>query len=127
MFKELKEEVLQANLLLPRHSLVTFTWGNVSGIDHQKGVVIIKPSGVSYEEMTAEDMVAVDLESGKTVEGYRPHPFPLGDLLGAGRARHSRLRHHTRGLFLRRDPLHPPHDAPRDWWRIRVGNGKRNR
>jgi len=69
MFKELKEEVLQANLLPPRHSLVTFTWGNVSGIDHQKGVVIIKPSGVSYEEMTAEDMVAVDLESGKTVEG----------------------------------------------------------
>lgn len=72
MLEELKEAVLQANLLLPKHNLVTFTWGNVSGIDREQGLIVIKPSGVEYEGMKAEDMVVVDLE-GKRVEGrYKP-------------------------------------------------------
>ena len=68
MLEALKEQVLQANLLLPKHGLVTFTWGNVSGIDREAGLVVIKPSGVPYETMTAQDMVTVDLE-GTVVEG----------------------------------------------------------
>ena len=69
MLESLKEQVLQANLLLPKHGLVTFTWGNVSGIDRAQGLVVIKPSGVSYTGMKAEDMVVVDVETGKVVEG----------------------------------------------------------
>lgn len=68
MLEQLKHQVLEANLLLPKHGLVTFTWGNVSGIDRQRGLVVIKPSGVSYDGMSAEDMVVLDLE-GKQVEG----------------------------------------------------------
>lgn len=68
MLKHLKKQVLEANLALVRHGLVLFTWGNVSGIDREKGLVVIKPSGVSYEGMTAEDMVVVDLD-GSVVEG----------------------------------------------------------
>ena len=60
--------MLQANLLLPKYGLVTFTWGNVSGIDRASGLVAIKPSGVSYEEMTADDIVIVDLD-GNVIEG----------------------------------------------------------
>jgi L-ribulose-5-phosphate 4-epimerase len=69
MLKRLKEQVFQANLLLPKHNLVTFTWGNVSGIDREQGLVVIKPSGVSYEVMKAEDMVVVELDTEKVVEG----------------------------------------------------------
>jgi L-ribulose-5-phosphate 4-epimerase len=69
MLKKLKELVFHANLQLPKHGLVTFTWGNVSGIDRAAGLVVIKPSGVSYETMKAEDMVVVSLETGKVVEG----------------------------------------------------------
>ena len=68
MLEALKKEVLEANLLLPKHGLITFTWGNVSGIDRESGLVVIKPSGVSYDGMTVEDMVVVDLQ-GKVVEG----------------------------------------------------------
>ena len=68
MLEQLKKEVLEANLLLPKYNLVTFTWGNVSGIDREKGLIVIKPSGVEYDVMTAEDMVVVDLE-GNVVEG----------------------------------------------------------
>ena len=68
MLEALKEQVLQANLLLPKHQLVTFTWGNVSGLDRSAGLIVIKPSGVPYETMRAEDMVVVDLD-GKVVEG----------------------------------------------------------
>ena len=68
MLELLKEQVLQANLELPRYGLVTFTWGNVSGIDREAGLVVIKPSGVDYDQMTAEDMVVVDL-AGNVVEG----------------------------------------------------------
>lgn len=69
MLEKLKQEVLSANLMLPKYGLVTFTWGNVSAVNREKGIMIIKPSGVSYEEMTADDMTAVDIETGKTVEG----------------------------------------------------------
>ncbi|PHY73194.1 L-ribulose-5-phosphate 4-epimerase [Serratia marcescens] len=69
MLTQLKQQVLEANLDLPRHKLVTFTWGNVSAVDRERGLVVIKPSGVEYEHMTAEDMVVVDLASGRTVEG----------------------------------------------------------
>jgi L-ribulose-5-phosphate 4-epimerase len=68
MLEELKKEVCAANLLLPKHGLVTFTWGNVSGIDRERGLVVIKPSGLPYEGMTPEDMVVVDL-NGKIAEG----------------------------------------------------------
>lgn len=69
MLEALKEQVCKANLELVRHGLVTFTWGNVSGIDREAGLVVIKPSGVAYETMTAEDMVVVSLETGDVVEG----------------------------------------------------------
>ncbi len=72
VLKELKREVFEANMLLPKYKLVTFTWGNVSGIDREKGLFVIKPSGVDYDTMTAEDMVVVDME-GNRVEGrYKP-------------------------------------------------------
>ncbi len=69
MLEELKRQVCQANLLLPKYGLVTFTWGNVSGIDREKGLMVIKPSGVEYEGMTPEDMVVVDLKTGQRAEG----------------------------------------------------------
>lgn len=69
MLEELKQTVWEANLMLPRYSLVTFTWGNVSGIDRERGLVVIKPSGVEYDAMKPEDMVVVDLATGETVEG----------------------------------------------------------
>lgn len=68
MLEELKQQVLKANLMLPEYALVTFTWGNVSGIDRERGLVVIKPSGVPYDGMGTEDMVVVDLE-GRVVEG----------------------------------------------------------
>ncbi|MCD7733397.1 MAG: L-ribulose-5-phosphate 4-epimerase [Oscillospiraceae bacterium] len=66
--EQLKKEVWEANMLLPKYGLVTFTWGNVSGIDRESGLVVIKPSGVEYDVMKPEDMVVVDL-NGKVVEG----------------------------------------------------------
>ena len=68
MIEKLKEEVYKANLELPAKGLVLFTWGNVSAIDREKGLVVIKPSGVEYDKMKVEDMVVVDLD-GKVVEG----------------------------------------------------------
>jgi len=65
MLEVLKKEVYEANMLLPKHNLVTFTWGNVSAFDKESGLMVIKPSGVEYDVMTPEDMVVVDL-SGKT-------------------------------------------------------------
>ena len=69
MFQELKQAVLEANLALPAHGLVTLTWGNVSQVDRKQGVMAIKPSGVSYEQMTADDIVVVSLDDGRTIEG----------------------------------------------------------
>lgn len=68
MLEELKREVFEANLELPKKGLVVYTWGNVSAINREKGLIVIKPSGVSYDEMTVDDMVVVDLD-GNVVEG----------------------------------------------------------
>jgi L-ribulose-5-phosphate 4-epimerase len=72
MLEVLKEQVLKANLCLPRYGLVTFTWGNVSGIDRERGLVVIKPSGIPYEELTAEDMVVIDLDCRVAEGRWRP-------------------------------------------------------
>lgn len=70
--KQFKQQVYEANMALPRHGLVTFTWGNVSGIDRERQCIVIKPSGVAYEKMSASDMVVVDM-NGIVLEGeYRP-------------------------------------------------------
>lgn len=72
MLEKLKEEVYKANMDLPKYGLVTFTWGNVSGIDREKGLFVIKPSGVDYDKLTPEDMVVVDLEGNKVEGKYNP-------------------------------------------------------
>ena len=73
MLEELKKQVCEQNLELVRRGVVIYTWGNVSGIDRESGLVVIKPSGVDYDGMTPEDMVVVDLQTGETVEGkWRP-------------------------------------------------------
>lgn len=69
MLEALKEQVCRANLELPKYGLVTFTWGNVSGVDREKGLMVIKPSGVEYDGMTPEDMVVVSLATGEVAEG----------------------------------------------------------
>ena len=68
MLEELKKKVYEANMELPRRNLVTYTWGNVSGIDREKGLFVIKPSGVEYDELKPEDLVVMDLK-GNQVEG----------------------------------------------------------
>ena len=146
MLEALKQEVLEANLLLPKHGLITFTWGNVSGIDRESGLVVIKPSGVSYDGMTVEDMVVVDLQ-GKVVEGkwkpssdtpthlalYRAFP-KMGGIVHT----HSRWATSfaqaglpipamgtTQGrLLLWRYSLHAEDDARRDCRRVRTGDRK---
>lgn len=73
MLETLKKQVWEANLLLPKYGLVTFTWGNVSAVDRETCMIVIKPSGVEYDDLQAEDMVVVDLASGEKVEGrYNP-------------------------------------------------------
>ena len=69
MLEALKKEVLEANLMFPKYGLVTFTWGNVSAIDRKSRLMVIKPSGVEYDVMTADDMVVVNIENGEVVEG----------------------------------------------------------
>ena len=69
MLEELKQEVYEANMLLPAYSLVTFTWGNVSGIDHESGLFVIKPSGVPYEQLKPEDMAAILASRDRTRAG----------------------------------------------------------
>ncbi len=72
MLEELKQAVYEANMQLPKYGLVTFTWGNVSGIDREKGLFVIKPSGVEYEKLRPEDMVVVDLAGNKVEGEYNP-------------------------------------------------------
>ena len=73
MLETLKKQIWKANLLLPKYGLVTFTWGNVSAVDRETGMIVIKPSGVEYDALQPEDMVVVDLATGKKVEGkYNP-------------------------------------------------------
>ena len=106
MLDELKAEVLAANLSLPAHQLVTFTWGNVSAVDRESGMMIIKPSGVEYDVMTAEDMVVVSIATGQVIEGNKK---PSSD--------------HARGLFLRNHSLHAPDDLGRNCRGIRIPDG----
>lgn len=135
MLEELKQQVYEANMLLPKYKLVTFTWGNVSGIDREKGLFVIKPSGVDYDKLTPEDMVVMDLE-GNRVEGhYNPSSdtathleiykaFPkIGGIVhthsswlppGPGRPGNPLLRHDSGGLFLRGDPLRAKPDQRGD-------------
>ena len=126
MLEELKIKVYEANMELPRRNLVTYTWGNVSGIDREKGLFVIKPSGVDYEDLKPEDLVVMDL-AGRQVEGtlnppgavqrlpgnrrHRPHPQPPRRGLGPGWPEHPRLRHHPRRLLLRPHPLRPESDG----------------
>ena len=151
MLEALKEKVFHANLDLVKHGLVIFTWGNVSAIDRESGLVVIKPSGVSYDEMKAEDMVVVDLE-GNVVEGnlrpssdtpthlvlYKAFPeiggvvhthstFYLRYRMGTGRLRYSKHWNYSRRLFPRSYPLHCRHDGRRSEGCLRNGNRKRNR
>ena len=72
MLEELKQKVFEANMLLPQYGLVTFTWGNVSAIDRESGLFIIKPSGVDYETMSVDDMVVMDLNGNKVEGHYKP-------------------------------------------------------
>ena len=102
MLDKLKQTVLDANLALPKFHLVTFTWGNVSGIDREAGLVVIKPSGVEYAVMTAEDMVVVELATGRVVEGrYKPssdtptHLELYKAFSGVGGIVHTHSRHAT--------------------------------
>ena len=110
MLEQLKEEVFAANMCLPKYGLVTFTWGNVSGIDREKELVVIKPSGVSYEEMRAQDMVTesffryADTSGALSPFSYdrrcSSHPFHMGDLVGTGWQRHFGIWHDSWRLFL---------------------------
>ena len=77
MLEQLKADVLAANLALPAHHLVTFTWGNVSAVDETRQWMVIKPSGVEYDVMTADDMVVVEIASGKVVERQRIWHFTV--------------------------------------------------
>ena len=72
MLEELKQKVYEANMDLPKYGLVTFTWGNVSGIDQDSGLFVIKPSGVEYENLTPDDMVVMDLNGNKVEGRYNP-------------------------------------------------------
>ena len=72
MLEELKKQVFEANMELPKRGLITYTWGNVSGIDRESGCFVIKPSGVDYESLTAADMVVMDLEGNKIEGSYKP-------------------------------------------------------
>lgn len=72
MLEDLKQQVYEANMLLPKYGLVTFTWGNVSGIDREKGLFVIKPSGVNYEELRPEDMVVIDMDGNRAEGDYKP-------------------------------------------------------
>ena len=136
MLEALKQQVYEANMELPRRGLVTYTWGNVSGIDREKGLFVIKPSGVEYDELTPEMLVVMDL-NGNKIEGelkpssdtkthlelykgvlgagrHRTHPLDPRSGLCPGAARPARLWHDPRRLFLRPCPLHAGADAWRD-------------
>jgi hypothetical protein len=142
MLEDLKQAVCKANLDLVTEGLVIQTFGNVSGIDRASGLVVIKPSGVSYDGMTPEHMVVVSLETGQCGRGraeavlrygdasgalsrlqgrrrHRPHPQPLRHRLGAGPPRHPGAGHHPCRLLARRSALHAADDLGRDFLRLR--------
>ena len=72
MLEELKKRVYEQNMELPKRGLITYTWGNVSGIDREKGLFVIKPSGVDYDTLTPDDMVVMDMEGNKVEGHYKP-------------------------------------------------------
>ena len=113
MLEDLKRQVLEANLALPKHNLVTLTWGNVSAVDRERGVFVIKPSGVDYSVMTADDMVVVSIETGEVVEGTKKpsSDTPTHRLLyqafpSIGGIVHTHSRHAT--ICRRPDLISPP-------------------
>ena len=77
MLEELKKQVYEANMELPRRGLITYTWGNVSGIDRESGYFVIKPSGVDYDALSPDDIVVMDLEGNKIEGRYNPIPRKL--------------------------------------------------
>ena len=83
MLEELKIKVYEANMELPKRNLVTYTWGNVSGIDREKGLFVIKPSGVEYDELRPEDLVVMDLEGRQVEGGMNPSSAPRPTLSSA--------------------------------------------
>ena len=111
MLEQLKQDVYRANMQLKEFGLVVLTWGNVSAIDRKSGLVVIKPSGVPYDTMKAEDMVVVDLD-GNVVEGtlnpssdtpthlelYRSFEG-IGSVVHTGRQKHKGLRNNSRRFF----------------------------
>ena len=113
MLEELKKKVYEANILLPKYGLVTFTWGNVSAIDRESGYFVIKPSGVEYEDMGPEDMVIMDLDGNKIEGKLNPSSDTATHIeiykgfkeVGSGGKRNSLLRHNPCRLFLRGDSL----------------------
>ena len=131
MLEELKKQVYEANMELPRRGLITYTWGNVSGIDRESGYFVIKPSGVDYDKLTPDDMVVMEetrineydltlfipeaiirhTNPSRTVQKvsgyrrYRTYPFSGGYFLGTGRKGYSALRNDSCGLFLWTDPM----------------------
>ena len=126
MLEELKKVVYEANMLLPKYGLVTFTWGNVSQIDKETGYFAIKPSGVDYDKLTPDDMVIMDLEGTKIEGKYNPSSdtpthielykdtFLMGHELGTGRKGNPLLWHHSRGLYVWRNPMRQMPDKRRD-------------
>ena len=138
MLEELKKQVYEANMELPKRGLVTYTWGNVSGIDREAGLFVIKPSGVDYEKLCPDDMVVIDME-GNRVEGkYKPSSdtathlelykaFPeLGGVVHthspwatSWAQRYSVLRDHTCRLYVWTDSVCEKPDSGRDQWRVR--------
>ena len=116
MLEELKKQVYEANMELPRRGLITYTWGNVSGIDRESGYFVIKPSGVDYDKLTPDDMVVMDLEGNKIEGKYKPssdtrawrnrsYTFSRSCCLGTGRKRYSAVWYNTCRLFLRTNPM----------------------
>ena len=126
MLEELKQQVYEANMELPKRGLITYTWGNVSGIDRETNYFVIKPSGVDYDKLRPEDMVVMDLNGNKIEGEYKPssdtpthlelylrypeiggivHTLAGGNRMGAGGTFHSAVRNHACRLLLWRDPL----------------------
>ena len=119
MLEELKQQVYEANMELPKRGLITYTWGNVSGIDRKTNYFVIKPSGVDYDKLKPEDMVVMDLNGNKIEGEYKPssdtpthlerwycaHTLAGGNRMGAGGTFHSAVRNHACRLLLWRDPL----------------------
>ena len=133
MLEALRESVCRANRMLPAYGLVCLTWGNVSAADREQGVMLIKPSGLSYDEMRPEDIVTVDFETGQAMEGARRPSVDTWIHLEVYRAfpqirsivhTHSRWAtiwdgdprpgHHPRGRIFGGYPVHPGHASGGD-------------